>query len=129
MDGKAACPDGTTGSFHVRESIDRVKVQTLDGTQMSPGKVVRVDATVWGFSASFMDTFDLYATATAAAPVWTYVGSVKSGRVGLHTISINYTLPVGPLQAVRARYRHGGEKTPCGPGDVNDHDDLVFAVQ
>ena len=124
-----SCPDGTQGTFHVRESIDRVKVATLDGTQLAPGKVVRVDVTVWASSRGFMDTLDLYYTATAAAPVWTYIGSVKTGRAGLQTISLNYTLPAGALQAVRARYRHLGEKTPCGPGDFNDHDDLVFVVQ
>jgi hypothetical protein len=124
-----SCPDGTRGIFHVRESIDRVKVSTLDNTQLAPGKVVRVDVTVWASSRGFMDTLDLYYTATAATPVWTYIGSVKTGRTGLQTISMNYTLPTGAVQAVRARYRYLGERTPCGAGDFNDHDDLVFVVQ
>ena len=124
-----SCADGTVGRFHVRESIDRIKVQTLDATQMSPGKTVRVDVTVWGFSPGFADSLDLYYTATAATPSWTYAGTVRSGKAGLHTISMTYTLPNGTLQAVRARYRHRGDPSPCGPGDVNDHDDLVFTVQ
>jgi len=124
-----SCPDGTVGQFHARESIDRIKVQTLDASQMSPGKVVRVDVTVWGFSTGFADTLDLYYAANAAAPTWLYVGSVKSGKSGLHTISINHTLPTGSLQAVRARYRYLGERRFCQAGDFTDHDDLVFAVQ
>jgi hypothetical protein len=124
-----SCADGTVGRFHVRESIDRVKVQTLDATQMSPGKTVRVDVTVWGFSPGFADSLDLYYTATAATPSWIYVGTVRSAQAGLQTLSLSYSLPAGPLQAVRARYRHRGDPSPCGVGDVNDHDDLVFAVQ
>ncbi|HET8646279.1 MAG TPA: hypothetical protein VFO85_12365, partial [Vicinamibacteria bacterium] len=124
-----SCADGTLGRFHVRESIDRVKVSTVDGTQLAPGKVVRVDVTVWGYSRGFADTLDVYYTATAATPAWTYLGSVKSGRPGLHTISLNYTLPTGALQAVRARYRYRGERAACGVGDYNDHDDLAFVVQ
>jgi hypothetical protein len=124
-----SCADGTVGRFHVRESIDRIKVQTLDSSQMSPGKTVRVDVTVWGFSPGFADSLDLYYTATAAAPNWVYAGTVRSVQAGLHTLSVSYTLPAGPLQAVRARYRHRGDPSPCGPGDVNDHDDLIFAVQ
>jgi hypothetical protein len=124
-----SCADGTQGRFHVRESIDRVRVRTLDATQMSPGKVVRVDVTVWGFAPGLSATLDLYSTATAASPTWTHIGSVKSGKAGQHVLSLDYTLPSGPVQAVRARYRHRGQATPCGAGDFTDHDDLVFAVQ
>jgi hypothetical protein len=124
-----SCADGTLGRFHVRESIDRVVVRTVDATQMSPGKVVRVDVTLWGFSPGFTSTLDVYYTATAASPAWIYAGSVQSGKVGSHVVTLNYTLPSGPLQAVRARYRTRGESTPCGVGDFTDHDDLVFTVQ
>jgi leucyl aminopeptidase len=124
-----SCADGTLGRFHVRESIDRIKVATLDGTQLAPGKVVKVDVTVWGYSRGFADTLDLYYTGTAATPSWTYIGSVKSGKSGLHTISLNYTLPAGSMQAVRARYRFRGERASCGVGDYNDHDDLAFLAQ
>jgi hypothetical protein len=124
-----SCADGTKGRFHVRESVDRIKVQTLDASQMSPGKVVRVDVTVWGFSPGFSDTLDLYRADNAASPNWVLVGSVKSGKIGQHVISMTYTLPSGAVQAVRARYRYRGERVPCGAGDFTDHDDLVFAVQ
>jgi leucyl aminopeptidase len=42
---------------------------------------------------------------------------------------MTYTLPTGPLQAVRARYRYRGDRAPCGNGKYDDQDDLVFAVQ
>jgi hypothetical protein len=125
-----SCADGTRGSFHVRESIDRVKVSTLDGTQLAPGKAVRVDVTVWGYSRGLADTLDVYYTGTAATPSWTYLGSVKSGKAGLHTISLTYTLPApAGVQAVRARYRYRGERAACGVGDFTDHDDLAFLAQ
>jgi hypothetical protein len=124
-----SCADGTAGRFHVRESIDRIKIQTLDQTQMSPGKTVRVDVTVWGFSPGFADSLDLYYAANAAAPTWIHAGTVRSAQAGLHTLSVSYMLPAGAMQAVRARYRHRGDAVPCGPGPYNDHDDLVFAVQ
>ena len=49
--------------------------------------------------------------------------------MGPHVLTLNYTLPSGALQAVRARYRYRGQSTPCGVGDFTDHDDLVFTVQ
>lgn len=124
-----SCADGTSGTYHVRESIDRIRVGTLDSSQMSPGKVVRVDVTVWGFSRAFANTLDLYYTADANNPSWIYIGSVKSGQNGPHVISRTYTLPTGPMQAVRARYRYLGDTAACGAGQFDDHDDLAFAVQ
>jgi leucyl aminopeptidase len=124
-----SCADGTAGSFHVRESIDRIKVQTLDGTALAAGKTVRVDVTVWGWSRAFTDTLDVFFTANATSPTWTRVGSVRVTRPGAQTLSMTYTLSAGPLQAVRARFRYLGESGSCGGGPYDDHDDLAFAVQ
>jgi hypothetical protein len=127
-----SCADGTGGTFHVRESVDRIRVGTLDGTQMSPGKVVRVDVTVYSatFPGSFdTDTLDIYSTATANSPVWTLVASIPAPTRGLQVLSANYTLPAGALQAVRAHFRYQGRQSPCGSGRVDDHDDLAFTVQ
>jgi leucyl aminopeptidase len=43
-------------------------------------------------------------------------------------LSVNYVLPAGGVQAVRARFRYLGSAAVCGAGTYNDHDDLVFAV-
>lgn len=127
-----SCADGTGGVFHERESIDRIKISTVDATQMSPGKMVRVDVTVWGatFGGAFAgDALDLYYAADANAPVWTLVGTTPTATDGLHTLSMTYTLPAGALQAVRAHFRYQGRPSPCNVGRLDDHDDLVFAVQ
>src|SRR5262249_12692883 len=49
---------------------------------------------------------------------------------GGQTLSADYTLPAGGLQAVRARFRWNSGATPCAnpPGPYEDHDDLAFAV-
>jgi hypothetical protein len=128
-----SCADGSGGAFHDRESIDRIKVSTVDATQMAPGKQVRVDVTVWSatFGGSFFgDWLDVYFAPNANAPVWTLVGTVFSPNKGLQTLSVNYTLPAGTLQAVRAHFRYGGQPSACGVlGRVDDHDDLAFTVQ
>lgn len=124
-----SCADGPAGTFHVRESIDRIRVQTLDGLELEAGKTVRVDVTVWGWSRAFLDTLELYFTSDATNPEWTHIGSVKSGRRGPHTLSMTYRLPGnGGRHAVRARYHYLGEPGACGAGAHDDHDDLVFVV-
>ncbi len=127
-----SCADSTFGAFHERESIDRVRVSTLDATQMSPGKTVRVDVTVWGAAfagAMAVDYLDLYYAADANTPVWTYIGTTPTTTDGLHTLSMNYMLPAGTLQAVRAHFRYRGLPSTCGFGRFDDHDDLAFTVQ
>jgi hypothetical protein len=127
---QGSCNDGTAGTFHVRESIDRIRVGTLNGSQMSPGSVVRVDVTVWGYGPTAIgDTLDLFSAADATSPTWTYIGSQETHRDGPQTLSMTYTLPTGALQAVRARFRYLGAPAPCGNGRMDDHDDLAFAVQ
>ena len=123
-----SCADGDQGRFHVRESIDRVRVQTLDGTEMAAGKTVRVDVELWAWSHGFADTLGVFFAADATQPVWTPAGSARATRAGAQTLSLAYTLPAGPLQAVRARLRYRGEPGSCGRGPYDDHDDLVFAV-
>src|SRR5262249_14485275 len=45
-----SCADGTSGTFHSDESNDRLKVGTLDGTDLAAGKTVKVEATVWAWT-------------------------------------------------------------------------------
>ena len=51
-----------------------------------------------------------------------------SDRCERQTISANYTLPSGGLQAVRARFRYQGAAGACVPAAYDDQDDLIFAV-
>lgn len=123
-----SCADGASGRYHSDESNDRIRVYTTDGTPFAPGKTVRIEATVWAFSTT-ADKLDLYYTANANSPSWTYLTTLAPTAKGALLLSTTYTLPTGTLQAVRARFRYSGSATPCGSGSYNDHDDLAFAVQ
>ncbi|MFN8091455.1 MAG: metallophosphoesterase [Vicinamibacteria bacterium] len=122
------CADGASGSFHADESNDRIRVSTVDGTPFAPGKVVKVDATVWAYSTFTSDRLDVYQAANAASPSWTLVATLAPAAAGAQVLSATYTLPAGTTQAVRARFRYQGSASPCGTGSYDDHDDLVFAV-
>jgi leucyl aminopeptidase len=124
------CLDGTSGTYHVDESNDRIRVLTTDGTPFAAGKTVRIEATVWAYSSYTSDKLDLYYTANAntSAPVWTYIGTITPTKSGSQVLSATYTLPAGALQAVRANFRYGGSASTCASGSYTDHDDLIFAV-
>ena len=123
----SACWDGSLGSFHRDESLDRLVVSTIDGAPFTPGSTVRIDATVWVFSAA-SDRLDLYSAPDASNPVWTFLTTLTPPGGGLQTLSTTYVLPVGSLQAIRGQFRFGGSTGPCTSGGFNDRDDLAFAV-
>ena len=122
------CTDGTSGSYHSDESNDRIVVSTLDGTDMTVGATVRVDATVWAWTTPTSDTLDLYYAADATNPTWVLIGSLSPSTAGAQTLSTTYTLPNGALQAVRANFRYQGSQSSCSGGNYDDADDLVFPV-
>jgi hypothetical protein len=123
-----SCADGTSGTFHSDESNDRVVVATTDGSPFAAGKTVKVSATVWAYSTFTADHLDLYYTANASSPSWVLIGTITPAAAGAQTLSANYTLPNGSLQAVRAQFRYQGSASSCTAGSYNDHDDLIFAV-
>jgi hypothetical protein len=100
----------------------------VDGTSFAAGKQVRVEATVWAYSSFSADKLDLYYAANASSPSWTLIGTLSPTAAGAQTLSATYTLPIGSVQAVRARFRYQGSAAACGTGSYDDHDDLVFAV-
>ena len=122
------CADGTAGNYHSDESNDRIVVSTLDGADMAEGATVEIEATVYAYSTGASDTADFYYAADANSPNWTYIGSVVSPGGGVQTITQQYTLPAGSLQAVRVSFRYQGTASPCSSGNWDDADDLVFAV-
>ncbi len=124
-----SCADGTSGTFHSDESNDRLKVSTLDATNLAEGKTVRIDATVWAWTTPSQDHLDLYYAANANSPSWTFIGTLTPTVAGSQVLSANYTLPTGALQAIRAQFRYQGSASSCTSGSYNDRDDLVFAVQ
>jgi hypothetical protein len=123
-----SCADGTSGTFHSDESNDRLVLQTTDGSNLAPGKTVKVSATVWAYSGFTSDHLDLYYAANASSPSWVLIGTITPTAAGAQTLSANYTLPSGSSQAVRAQFRYLGSASSCSTGAYDDHDDLVFAV-
>jgi extracellular elastinolytic metalloproteinase len=123
-----SCTDGASGSYHSDESNDKIRVVSVDGTDFAAGKQVRIEATVWAYSTFSSDKLDLYYSATATSPSWTFVATLSPTVAGAQTLSATYTLPSGSMQAVRARFRYNGSASPCTAGSYDDHDDLVFAV-
>ncbi|MEE8522829.1 MAG: zinc-dependent metalloprotease family protein, partial [Thermoanaerobaculia bacterium] len=123
------CNDGTSGTYHSDESNDRIVVSTLDGLDFSEGATVEISATVWAWTTPSADTLDLYRAADANNPSWVFIASITPPAVGANTLTAQYTLPTGGLQAVRANFRYQGSASSCGTGNWDDTDDLVFAVK
>src|SRR6266853_245356 len=61
-------------------------------------------------------------------PSWVLIATITPAVAGAQTLSANYTLPSGSLQAVRAQFRYLGSASSCSTGAYDDHDDLIFAV-
>lgn len=125
---QSSCADGTGGTYRSDESLEKLTVRTLDGSPMAPGKQVRLEAVVWAYAAYTSDKLDLYYAANASSPTWTFLTTLTPTGPGSQVLSVTYTLPAGPLQAVRGRFRYGGAAAPCGAIAYTDHDDLAFPV-
>jgi subtilisin family serine protease len=124
----AACSDGMSGSYGSDESLNRLRVYTVDGTNLAPGKAVKIEATVRAFSAA-EDFLTIYATANAGSPSWSLVKSLKPTVAGTNVLVADYVLPAGSLQAVRGVFRYQGTAASCPAGDYDEADDLVFTTQ
>lgn len=124
-----SCPDGDTGTYQSDESLEALKVYTVDGTNFAAGKTVTIEAKVWAYSTPGYDSLDLYSAPDATNPVWTYITTLTPAGAGLQTLSATYTLPTGSLQAIRGVFRFFGSASPCGANSgYDDRDDLVFTV-
>jgi subtilisin family serine protease/PKD repeat protein len=124
-----SCADGNSGTYQGDESLERIRISSVDGSPLAAGKQVRVDVTVWAWSTGSSDSLDLYYTANANNPSWTFLGTFKPAAGGAQVLSTTYTLPAGTLQAVRGAFRYGGTAaSSCTTGSYDDRDDLVFPV-
>jgi hypothetical protein len=120
------CADGGSGTFHVDESLDRLKVSSLDGGPLTGGRSARIEATVWAYSSYTSDKLDLYVSPSASSPSWTLLTTLTPTRAGSQVLSTTAVLPNAPRPAIRGVFRYGGAASTCGTGSYDDRDDLVF---
>ncbi|MCE9667141.1 endopeptidase [Myxococcus stipitatus] len=124
-----SCADGTSGTFHSDESIDRVVIKTVDNGPFAVGKQVTVEVTVWCWGST--DYFDLYYTTNAASPTWTALTTDQPCTSGSAARTFTHTFTLGATagaHAIRPQFRYGGSASSCTAGSYNDRDDLVFTV-
>ncbi len=125
----SSCADGTSGTYHVDESVDHVRIYTADGGEFLPGKEVIVEATVWAFSNYQTNKFDLFYATEAAAPQWTHITTLQPSQAGAQTLSTSFMLTEGSdVQAIRAIMRYLSSAGPCVVSNYTDRDDVVFRL-
>lgn len=122
-----ACTDGTTGNYHADESIDNIRISAVGGGGIQVGATVQIIAKVWAYSAASDFVDFLYAT-DASNPQWQLINTVNPTSSGSNTVSTQYTIGAGSLQAVRVVIRYNGVASPCPGGAYDDVDDLAFVV-
>jgi hypothetical protein len=123
----ATCTDGTSGTYHSDESLDRLKISTTDGSLLAAGKTVLIEATVWSYSTS--DSIDLYFAPDATNPVWTLlVTKPTTVSQQVQILSTTFVLPSATLPVIRGNFRYVGSPGSCTTGGYDDRDDLVFAL-
>ncbi len=138
-----SCADNNSGAYHEDEAIDRLRVSTLDGGPLAPGKTVRVDVHAWhnsydmyypkGFQFTWWDDgMQILHAPDANTPVWTAVSEQYPTGPGGRLYSATFVLPQGGVQAIRAvigDFGFEGLYSSCPEPWLNtDADDLVFTV-
>ncbi|KAL3787694.1 LOW QUALITY PROTEIN: hypothetical protein HJC23_012120 [Cyclotella cryptica] len=123
-----SCTDGAVGTYHTDESIDNIRISTLDDGDFQPGSTLQIAATVWAYDPS-ADYADFYYATDATNPQWQFIETTKPTASGANTVSAQYALEEGNLQAVRVVFRANGVASSCPSGSYDDIDDLVFVVQ
>ncbi|WP_395811824.1 Kelch repeat-containing protein [Archangium minus] len=124
-----SCEDGEGGSRERDEALDGLRVSTVDGGSLAPGKTVRVEATVWAYADPEANRLDLYYATDARNPAWTYLATLTPSGPRVQVLTATYVLPTGSLQAVRGVFRYAGSAEPCPGGVFDDVDDLVFTTR
>lgn len=123
------CPDGAGGSFHVDESLDRLRISTLDGGPLRARAPVLIEATFYAPEDFAPDALDLWLAPQGPDAGWTHVVTLQPWIPGWQSLTWETVLGRAPLQALRGVYRRGGAiDATCTPSSVDDRDDLVFAV-
>jgi hypothetical protein len=126
---EASCIDGGAGAYHVDESLDWIRISSVDGLPLEAGKRARVDARVWAYDSWGRDRLSIFTTNTPTDPRWTWVATLAPTGPGAQQLSAEFLLPPGGLQAVRGVYAYGEVVRTCSTDIFDDNDDVAFAVQ
>ena len=65
--------DGSYGSYHGDESIDKVTVSAFGGGRLQAGGVAEIEAKVWAWGEGNEDTAGFYYVTNANAPTWVFI--------------------------------------------------------
>jgi len=90
--------------------------------------MAEIEVKIWAWNGGSADTADFYYATNANAPIWEFIESKRAGGPDLQTLKVQYSLPDGPLQAVRVNFRYLGSQSSCSRGNYNDVDDLIFSA-
>lgn len=125
-----SCTDGNSGVHLTDESVEQITISSVGEGPLQAGRNAKIEAVVHAWDSGAADTADFYYTADATNPSWNYIGSLSPGGGGIRTLSMQYELPSGNLQAVRVVNRYLGSlgEAGCSGGSFDDVDDLVFSV-
>ena len=83
----SACADGTQGDYLDDESTDKFVVTNLSGGQFLPGDTVMVEAWVWCWYPSTINSMYVYQSDGVASPVtWNYKGTASCTTVGFRRL-------------------------------------------
>lgn len=126
------CPDGSFGSYFVDDSIESVSVQSVHGDDLIAGTRAEITAQVYASGA--LTSLDFFYTASTDPGNldWILIGTRDMPfTAGESALTMQYTLPVGDVQAVRVslRFRNSDPSSCPSGGGFEDGDDLVFDVQ
>jgi hypothetical protein len=123
-----ACPDGTEGVYTVDESIEHVAISSLDGGNLTGGKLARVEVRAFVADPEY-DFLDVYVAADPAAPEFVLLTTVDLTVGGVQTVSATVPLAHSERQVVRVALRGGGLAEACGTTGYDDRDDVVIATE
>ncbi len=124
------CTDGTSGTYHSDESLDRIVIGDLNSTTFTAGDTVQVNITVWCYGTT--DNLNWVYTNNSVTPSWRAIASINCPSGGsLQTFSQTFALDDAPgNQTIRGVFQYQGSGTAtCGGGAYDDNDDVTLSVQ
>ena len=129
------CSDGSVGTYHSDESVDKIVVSRADGGSgdFTEGDEVTITATVFCYSSGSSNYIDFYYAQNANSPAWMTIAIRENCPGGqVQTVSRNLVLQSAGLQAVRVNLMYGtgsAGTNKCTSGYYDDTDDLVISVR